>query len=125
MLAVAVVVLAGCSKNIQNADAVKQGVLDYLKERAPTMGLNMAAMDANVTSVSFEKDVARASVAFVVKGTTGGGGMNMDYVLDRKGDKWVVRGRQVSPASQHGSQELPGGSPQALPPGHPPMDNKQ
>jgi hypothetical protein len=124
MLAVAVVVLAGCSKNIQNADAVKQGVLDYLKERAPTMGLNMAAMDANVTSVSFEKDVARASVAFVVKGTTGGG-MNMDYVLDRKGDKWVVRGRQASPASQHGSQELPGGAPQGMPPGHPPMENKQ
>ena len=118
------VLLAGCAKNIQNADAVKQGVMDYLKERASTTGLNMSAMDANVTSVSFEKDVARAAVSFVVKGTSGGG-MNMDYVLDRKGDKWVVRGRQVSPASQHGSEALPGGVPEGLPPGHPPAENKR
>jgi hypothetical protein len=124
LILAATVVLAGCAKNIQNAEAVKQGVMDYLKERAPTMGLNMDAMDANVTSVSFEKDVARAAVSFVVKGTSGGG-MNMDYVLDRKGDKWVVRGRQVSPASQHGSEALPGGAPRDLPPGHPPTENKQ
>ena len=87
--------------------------MDYLKERASTMGLNMDAMDANVTSVSFEKDVARAAVAFVVKGQPGGGGMNMDYVLDRKGDKWVVRGKQVSPGNAHGAEALPQGHPPA------------
>ena len=134
LILIAAAALAGCASNIQNADAVKRGVLDYLKERAPTMGLNMDAMDAVVTSVSFEKDVARAAVSFVVKGTTGGG-MNMDYVLDRKGDKWVVRGRQVSPASPHGAEglpggvpqggPLPGGAPQGLPPGHPPPESKQ
>jgi hypothetical protein len=120
-LAVAALVLAACSKNIQNPEAVKQGVLDYLKERGPIMGLNVAAIDANITSVSFEKDVARASVTFVVKGAPGGGGMSMDYVLDRKGDKWVVRARQASPGSPHGDQPLPG----SVPPGHPPVDNKQ
>jgi len=99
--------------------------MDYLKERASTMGLNMGAMEANVTSVSFEKDVARASVAFVVKGTPGGGGMSMDYVLDRKGDKWVVRGRQVSPSNAHGAEGLPEAPPQGMPPGHPPTENKQ
>ena len=129
LILIAAVALGGCASNIQNADAVKRGVLDYLKERAPTMGLNMDAMDAVVTSVSFEKDVARAAVSFVVKGATGGG-MNMDYVLDRKGDKWVVRGRQVSPASPHGAEglpggALPGGAPQGLPPGHPPPESKQ
>jgi hypothetical protein len=112
----ALAALAGCAKNIQNQEAVKQGIMDYLKERASTMGLNMSAMDANVTSVSFEKDVARASVAFVVKGAPGGGGMNMAYVLDRKGDKWVVRGRQVSPGNAHGSD--------ALPPGHAPVGSQ-
>jgi len=116
--------LAGCAKNIQNPEAVKQGVLDYLKERSATMGLNMDAMETTVNSVSFEKDVARASVAFVVKGAPGGGGMNMDYVLDRKGDKWVVRGRQESPGNAHGADALPSGSPQGLPPGHPPAGNQ-
>jgi len=124
LLAFAALTLAGCTKNIQNQDAVKQGVMDYLKERASTMGLNMGAMDANVTSVSFEKDVARASVAFTVKGTPGGG-MSMDYVLDRKGDKWVVRGKQVSPANAHGSESLPETAPPGLPPGHPPTDKKE
>ncbi len=115
LLAAAALILAGCAKNIQNPDAVKQGVMDYLKERASTMGLNMGAMDANVTSVSFEKDVARAAVSFVVKGAPGGGGMSMDYVLDRKGDKWVVRGRQVSPGNAHGAEALPQTPPENKP----------
>ncbi len=126
MLAAAALMLVGCSKNIQNPEAVKQGVVDYLKERAPTMGLDMSAMDVNVGSVSFEKDIARASVSFVPKGVPGGGGMSMDYVLERKGDKWAVKGRQVSPTSSHGDQPLPGTLPPgALPPGHPPAGSKQ
>ena len=39
-------------------------------------------------------------------------GYFMPYVLDRKGDKWVVKGRQVNPGNPHGAGELP--------PGHPP-----
>ena len=115
----AALIVAGCGKNIQNPAAVKQGVMDYLKERASTMGLNMDAMDATVNSVSFEKDLARASVMFSVKGTPGGG-MAMEYVLDRKGDKWVVRSKQMSPSNG------PAGAPpaDALPPGHPPTDKK-
>jgi hypothetical protein len=117
LLAVFVVVLAACSKNIQNSEAVKEGVVDYLKQRAPTMGLDMSAMEVNVGSISFEKDIARANVSFVPKGMPpGSGGMSMDYVLERKGDKWAVKGRQVSPGNAHGDQALP----QALPPGHPP-----
>ena len=118
-LAVFVVVLTACSKNIQNPEAVKEGVIDYLKQRAPTMGLDMSAMDVNVGSISFEKDIARANVSFVPKGMPpGSGGMSMDYVLERKGDKWAVKGRQVSPGNAHGDQALPSG----LPPGHPPTD---
>jgi len=122
LLAVFVVVLAACSKNIQNSEAVKEGVVDYLKQRAPSMGLDMSAMEVNVGSISFEKDIARANVSFVPKGMPpGSGGMSMDYVLERKGDKWAVKGRQVSPGNAHGDQALPGSiPPQALPPGHPP-----
>ena len=123
-LAVAALVLAACSKNIQNPEAVKQGVVEYLSARAPTMGLDMSAMDVNVGSISFEQDIARANVSFVPKGMPpGSGGMTMDYVLERKGDKWAVKGRQVSPGNAHGDQALPGSMPPgALPPGHPPTD---
>jgi hypothetical protein len=120
-LAFAALVLAACSKNIQNPDAVKQGVVEYLSARASTMGLDMNAMDVNVNSVSFEKDLARASVSFVPKGMPGGGGMSMDYVLERKGNKWAVKGREANPASSHGGQQLPG----SMPSGHPPVDPKQ
>ena len=117
------VILAACSKNIQNPEAVKEGVVDYLKQRAPTMGLDMSAIDVNVGAISFEKDIARASVSFVPKGMPGTGGMSMDYVLERKGDKWAVKGRQVSPGNSHGDQALPGSPPPSgLPPGHPPTD---
>jgi hypothetical protein len=122
VLVVSVLVLASRSKNIQNPEAVKEGVIDYLKQRAPTMGLDMSAMDVNVGSISFEKDIARANVSFVPKGMPpGSGGMSMDYVLERKGDKWAVKGRQVSPGNAHGDQALPGSMPPGeLPPGHPP-----
>ena len=130
-LAVSFLILAACSKNIQNPEAVKQGVVDYLTQRAPTMGLNMSAMEVNVGSISFEKDIARASVSFVPKGMPGSGGMSMDYVLERKGDKWAVTGRQVSPGNSHGDQALPGSMPPgslppgSLPPGHPPTGQGQ
>jgi hypothetical protein len=132
-LAAAALVMAACSKNIQNADAVKQGILDYLKERSPQMGLNMDAMDVTVGSVSFDKDQARATVSFVPKGAPGSGGMSMAYVLDRKGDKWVVKGRQAGPGMTHGTEgQLPPGHPPtgngtegALPPGHPPTGTPQ
>jgi hypothetical protein len=124
-LAVALLLAVSCSKNIQNPDAVKQGVLDYLNEKAPSMGLNMSAMEVTVSSVSFEKDLARASVSFHPKGSPADGGMQMSYVMERKGDKWTVKGRQASQTNQHGNEALPEGAPQGtpggeLPPGHPP-----
>jgi hypothetical protein len=125
----ALALLASCSKDIQNEEAVRQGVLDYLRGRTAQIGIDMNNIDVKVTSVSFEKDVARTSVAFTPKNGPGGGGMSMSYVLDRKGEKWVVRGRQSDPANPHGGgQVLPGvqGGPGAdgvprgeLPPGHP------
>ena len=88
----AVALLAGCSKDIQNSDAVKQSVVDYLKARTAETGLNMDLMQVDVTAVSFDKDQARATVYFRPKSSPDAGGMAMNYVLDRKGAKWVVRG---------------------------------
>ena len=56
--------LASCAKDIQTPEAVRQGVLDYLKQRTAEIGINMDAMNVTVSSVSFEKDVARAAVSF-------------------------------------------------------------
>lgn len=105
----AILLLASCAKDIQNPDAVRQGVVDYLKQRSSEIGINMDNIDVTVTNVSFEKDVARASVSFSAKGGPANGGMSMSYVLDRKGDKWAVRGRQTNSANPHGGgQALPG-----------------
>lgn len=130
----AVFFLVACSKDIQTTEAVRQGILDYLGARTAEIGIDMNNIEVKVTSVSFETDVARASVSFVPKGVPGGGGMAMNYVLDRKGDKWAVRGRQSDSSNPHGggpplpgvdgqsSPEQPSGQ---LPSGHPSVGTKQ
>jgi hypothetical protein len=110
-LVTSVVILAACSKDIQNTEAVRQGVVDYLQQRTAETGLDVNSLVVTVSSVSFEKDVARANVAFSPKSAPGVTGMSMNYVLDRKGDKWVVKGRQVNPGGAHGAGEMPPGHP--------------
>ncbi len=134
---IAALVTLACSRDIQNTEAVKQGVVDYLKTRSSQLGLNMEAMKIEVTSVSFHAgDEARATVVFSPKGVEGAPGMTMSATLDRKGSRWVVRGHLESAgATPHGAGGMPqmpanhpsvgsGGSPSpggALPPGHPPI----
>jgi hypothetical protein len=101
--------------------------MTYLAKRA-----DLLAMDVIVTSVSFRQDEATAEVHFQAKGNSSpGAGMNMQYVLERQGGQWTVKGRTGAGAS-HGASgpgvnsvpgqgTLPGsldGMP-ALPPGHP------
>jgi hypothetical protein len=122
LLAVALLA-AACSKNIQNSDAVRQAIMDYLSGKAAQTGLNMANMTVDVTALEFERDTARASVSFRVKGMAANAGMSMNYTLDRQGDKWVVRGAGQMSGNPHGGA-VPGTVPQgadgaAMPPGHP------
>jgi len=132
-LIAAAVLLGACSRDIQNADAVKAGVIDYLKSNQSRIGLDPNAMQIDVTSVSFQRDEARAAVAFRAKGGGGDGQpMMINYVLDKKGGKWVVRGRTETGVNPHGggAEPAPGasGAPE-LPPGHPstsaPSEGKQ
>jgi hypothetical protein len=113
--------LAGCSHDIRNENAVRQGVIDYLTSRS---NLNVASMDVSVTSVVFRRDEADATVSFSAKGSNGAGGMTMHYLLERKGDRWAVKGRADSGQNPHGGAGAGphgGGMPPAgaLPPGHP------
>ena len=126
--------LAGCARDIQNTEAVRQSVIDYLKARTAQTGLDINLMQVDVTSVSFDRDQARANVYFRPKTGDGGGGMQMAYVLDRKGGKWVVRGRADGGSNPHGATgtgvpQLPPIRPpsgaEPLPPGHPQVEPKQ
>jgi hypothetical protein len=143
--AIATVLLAGCKKNIQNQDAVRQGVMTYLQKRS-----DLLAMDVSVTSVAFRQDEATAQVHFQAKGNNSpGAGMNMQYVLERKDGQWMVRGRTGANASHgasgpgvNGASPAEGAAPGALdgmpripapggegaaglPPGHPGVAGSQ
>jgi hypothetical protein len=127
--------LAACSHaNIDNKEAVQKAMVKYLEDRSASTGLDPKLMDITVDAVAFERDVARATVAFTVKGT-GTGGMQLNYTLDRKGDEWVVRGKSDSAVAPHGlpaadgganpatlPMPLPGAQPSQLPAGHPKID---
>src|SRR5208282_6082574 len=109
----------GCKKDIQSKEAVRQGVMNYLSKRS-----DLLSMDVNVTSVDFNKEEATATVRFQAKGNnTPAGSMTMQYVLERKSDQWVVKGRAGS-GNPHGVMPQEGAGsmgamPQTMPPGHP------
>jgi len=127
-LGLSIALLGGCKKNIQNDDAVRQGIMNYLSKRP-----DLLSMDVNVTGVAYRQDEATATVKFQAKGNTSpGASMTMQYVLERQGNQWNVKGR--AGADSHGASGLPpagtaAGSMSAMPnttmpstsmpPGHP------
>jgi hypothetical protein len=120
---VAMLTLAGCAKDINNKEAVRVAVVDYLTKRAESTGLNVAKMEVQIGSVSFQKDQAQAVVS--IKPIGGADGMQMSYALVRKGDAWEVKGKQESGPNPHGGgAEIPspGAAGGEVPPGHPPVD---
>ena len=128
LVAAAICAILACSKNIQNSDAVKQSILEYLKSR-PGIGLNLEAMDIQVSNVRFAEKEANAEVAFVPKGRPADSGMSMNYKLEREGDKWIVKSKAMASmggvaAPAAGGTEPgadPTAAPPALPPGHMPV----
>jgi hypothetical protein len=121
-LGLSIAVLSGCKKDIQSNDAVRQGIMNYLAKRP-----DLLAMDVNVTSVTYRNDEATATVRFQAKGNNSpGASMTMQYLLERKGNEWTVKGR--AGAEAHGATGQPQNAPDSgsigampnLPPGHPP-----
>ncbi len=112
--------LCCCKKDIQNEGAVRQGILNYLSKRS-----DLSAMDVSIARVAFRQNEADATVHFQAKGSNApGAGLDMNYVLERKGDNWVVKGRAQGMGqggamggmqNPHAPANLPGN----LPPGHP------
>jgi hypothetical protein len=68
-----------------DADAVRAAIEDHLRNNH---GINMAAMDMTVDSVSINGDQAQANASFRLK--QGGTGMVMTYFLQRQGNGWLV-----------------------------------
>ena len=104
--------LAACQHGGQNnADAVRQGVLDYLARS----NFNVAAMDVKVTAVEFHGDQADMAVTITPKGQSGGMAMPFNYHLEHQNNKWVVVGHGNS--AGHGAEAAPGGAGGANPHG--------
>lgn len=120
LLALALAFLAGCTKNIQTNEAVRQGIIKHLSQNT---GLNLASMDIEVTSVTFRDNEADAVVGFKPKGAGAMSGMSMRYTLERKGNEWVVK-KKMDSGMGHGLMPSEGAArPEegGLPAGHPPI----
>ncbi len=122
--------LAGCGSRIKSKEKVQEAIVSRLQAKS---GLDLNSLDITTTSVSFNKNMAYAIVAFHPKGDpTVNGGMTMKYTLEARDGKWVVvnvgdsqgRGLAGHPAS---GDQLPPGHPSVsendqLPPGHTSLD---
>lgn len=124
-LLLAALLLAGCSKNIDTPEAVKEGVIKDIQKK-----VDIGNMDINVDSVSFRENEADAQVSFSPKGGGKSQAITMTYLLERKGDEWHIKSRGMSAHAQQqpGQTALPAGHPAVsgapqpgtpLPPGHP------
>lgn len=118
-LLVAIVLLAACGPNIKSKEKVQEAIVNRLETNS---GLDLRKLDITTTNVSFDKNMAYATVAFRQKGDSSlRSGMVMTYTLENRGGKWAV----VKVGDSHG-RSMAGQSPTAaggLPPGHPPLDS--
>jgi hypothetical protein len=119
----AVVCLAGCSKNIDTAEAVKAGVIKDIAKK-----VDVQSMDVSVDSVSFREKEADAKVSFRPKGGDASQSITMTYALERQGDEWHIKSRNMEMHQQGqggttGTSGVPPGHP-GLPQGGPPPDGQ-
>ena len=119
-MVVCLLVLCACKRDIENKDAVRKGIMNYLAKRT-----DLGSMDVTIASVSFRQNEAQATVHFQAKSSNAPGtGMDMSYVLERQGNEWVVKGKTGANASHGNTGDNPHGGgmmPGTLPPGHPAM----
>jgi hypothetical protein len=121
-------VLVGCGGDINNKEAIRQGIVDHLAARKG-LDLDLSSMDIDVASVTFRGNEADADVAFKARGSQQSL-MQMKYTLEREGNRWKVKAKKDT-GTPHGGAAQEGASPhpmpapqggEALPPGHPPLE---
>ncbi len=112
------VLLAGCGNDIRSKEKVQESILQRLQTRS---GLDLNSLDMTTTSVTFEKNLAHATVAFHPKNDTSvGSGMLMSYTLENRDGKWIVI--KVGDSQGHSGMGRTGPGAAELPPGHPRVD---
>jgi hypothetical protein len=116
-LVLAAVVAAGCGGAPKNKEAIRQGVVEHVTKNS---GLDVNAMNVEVTNVEYKGKEAHAAVSFAPKNAPGQG-MSMNYTLEQQGSKWVVKGKAGGgTGAAHPGAGMPGQGSGAMPPGHPP-----
>jgi hypothetical protein len=110
LICLTAVLLAGCAKNIDTSEAVREGVMKDIAKK-----VDVQSMDVSVDSVSFREKEADAKVSFKPKGAAASQSITMNYQLERQGDEWHIKGRTMD---THQAQTAAPGQP-ALPEGHP------
>jgi len=116
---VVAILLSGCGNRIKSKETVQEAIINRLRTKS---GLDVNSLDITTTSVTFEKNMAYATVAFHPKGDTSlNGGMTMKYTLEARDGKWAVVtvGDSQGHAQNHGAPDNPSGT--SLPAGHPPV----
>jgi hypothetical protein len=116
LAAAALLLAASCGKNIQTSEAVRDGVLEYLKTRSD---IDLKNMTIDVSSVSFRQGEADATVTFRAAGISDPSGtMAIRYTLEEKGGKWVVKGKgSTGSGDPHGAPPTSGAMPHPTTPG--------
>lgn len=113
-----VLTLTACHNQLKTKEKVQEAIVSRLAEHS---GLDLKSVDVNTTNVSFEKNMAYATVAFHPKGDPiVNSGMTMKYTLEDRDGKWVVV--KVSDSQGHSLSGQPKTSTQQLPPGHPALN---
>lgn len=99
---------------MKSKEKVQAAIMDRIQNKT---GLDLKGLDVTTTSVSFEKNMAYATVAFHPKGDTSvSHGMEMKYTLEQRDGQWQV----VNVADPHGNPaKAQSGMSGPLPPGHP------
>jgi hypothetical protein len=103
---------------MKTKEKVQAAILVRLQNHS---GLDLKSMDVATTNVSFEHNMAYATVSFHPKGDpTVNGGMSMKYTLEAHDGKWIVTkvGDSGGHAAASPTAAVDGGH---LPTGHPPI----
>jgi len=126
VVCIAALALIGCAKNIDTPEAVKQGIIKDIGKK-----VDIQNMDVSVDAVSFRAKEATATVSFRPKGGDRSQSITMMYTMERQGDEWHVKDRNMqrheqskpgAPAGTSGmAPPIAPGTP--LPPNHPAMGN--
>ena len=121
-------VFTGCNRASESKEAIRESIISYVSSK-----VNVGSMDVDVTSISFKGNEADATVSFRPKGAGPSSGLQMQYTLEQKSGKWVVKDKAQAGGSPHGTMPSGAGEPTnphgaagpggELPPGHPPLDS--